>query len=284
MTRATALQVDPANTEQAQAWDGDEGAYWAQNAERFDRALGAYRERFLAAAGIGRADRVLDIGCGTGQTTRDAARAAADGFALGVDLSRRMIELGRRLAAGQGIGNALFEQADAQIHPFPAAGFDVAISRTGTMFFGDPSAAFANIARAIRPGGRLALLVWQGPEANEWIRELAGALAAGRDLPTPPAGCPGPFAQASPEAVRAVLDAAGFSRIELDGLRRPMWFGSDAEDACAFVLGLMGWMIQDLDDAGRGRALRNLRATLNRHDTGPGVFYESATWIITATR
>src|SRR5215468_3514402 len=153
MAEAAALHVDPANAEQARAWDGDEGAYWAQNAERFDRAVAAYRERFLAAAGIGRADRVLDIGCGTGQTTRDAARAAADGAALGVDLSGQMIALARRLAARQGIANARFEQADAQIHPFPGHWFDAAISRTGTMFFADPTTAFANIARALRPAG-----------------------------------------------------------------------------------------------------------------------------------
>jgi SAM-dependent methyltransferase len=284
MTEATALHVDLANAEQARAWDGDEGAYWAQNAERFDRAVGAYQERFLAAAGIGRADRVLDIGCGTGQVTRDAARAAADGSALGVDLSGQMIELARRLAAGQGIANARFEQADAQIHPFSSHSFDVAISRTGTMFFGDPAAAFANIARALRPGGRLALLVWQGPEANEWIAELSGALAAGRDLPAPPAGAPGPFAQADPEAVRAVLAAAGLTHIEVDGLREPMWFGADAENAHAFVLGMLGWMLRGLDETARGQALDNLRATIAAHDTGHGVFYQSATWLICATR
>ena len=160
----------------------------------------------------------------------------------------------------------------------------MALSRTGTMFFGDPAAAFANIARAIGPDGRLAMLVWQGPAANEWIRELTGALAAGRDLPAPPAGSPGPFAQADPEAARAVLAAAGFTRITIDGLRRPMWFGADAEDALAFVLGLMGWMLDGLDDAGRSRALRNLRATVNAHEGGHGVCYDSATWMITATR
>ena len=180
MTEATALHMDPANAEQAQAWDGDEGAYWAQNAERFDRAVAAYHQRFLAAAGIGRADRVLDIGCGTGQTTRDAARAAADGVALGVDLSGQMIALARRLAAGQGIGNARFEQADAQIHPFPSHSFDAAISRTGTMFFGDPAAAFANIARALRPGGRLALLVWQEPRASEFPSAAAAPAYSSR--------------------------------------------------------------------------------------------------------
>ncbi len=203
---------------------------------------------------------------------------------LGVDLSGQMIELARRLAAGQGIANARFEQADAQIHPFPAASFDVAISRTGTMFFGDPTAAFANIARALRPGGRLAMLVWQGPEVNEWIRELTGALAAGRELPVPPSGAPGPFAQADPGAARAVLAAAGFTHIEVDGLRQPMWFGTGAEDAHTFVQELMGWMLQGLDDNRRGRALDNLRATLSAHDTCRGVLYQSGTWLICATR
>jgi SAM-dependent methyltransferase len=284
MTKATALAVDPTNTEQAQAWDGDEGAYWAENAELFDRALAAYHERFLAAAGIGRADRVLDIGCGTGQTTRDAARTAPDGTAVGVDLSGRMIELAGPLAAEQGIANVRFEQADAQIHPFPERSFDVGISRTGTMFFGDPTAAFANIARAIRTGGRLTMLVWQGLEPNEWIRELSGAVAAGRDLPAPPIGAPGPFAQADPDAVRAVLAAAGFADVELEGLRQPIWFGSNAEDAYAFVVGLMAWMLQGLNDAGRAQALANLLATLSAHDTGHGVFYESAAWLARATR
>jgi SAM-dependent methyltransferase len=284
MAEATALHVDPANAEQARAWDGDEGAYWARNAKRFDQAVAAYHDRFLAAAGIGRADRVLDIGCGTGQTTRDAARAAADGLALGVDLSGQMIALARRLAAGQGIANARFEQADAQIHPFPAASFDVAISRTGTTFFGDPAAAFANIASALRPGGRLALLVWQGPEANEWIGELSGALAAGRELPAPPAGAPGPFAQADPEAARAVLAAAGFTHIGLEGQREQMWFGPDPEDAHRFVLGLLGWMLHGLDDNQRGQALGNLHATVTAHATSHGVLYQSAAWLICATR
>ena len=130
MTGGTALRVDPANAEQAAAWRGDEGAYWAENARRFDRAVAGYHNRLVAAGAIGRADRVLDIGCGTGQTTRDAAHAAADGFALGVDLSGQMIALARRLAAGQDIANARFEQADAQIYPFPAHSFDVASSLT----------------------------------------------------------------------------------------------------------------------------------------------------------
>ena len=151
MTGTTTLKVDPANTGQARAWNAEEGEYWAAHAGQVDRAVAAYHHDFLSTARIGGTDRVLDIGCGTGQTTRDAARAAAGGSALGVDLSVQMIELARRLAAGQGVGNASFEQADAQIHPFAAGSFDVAISRTGTMFFGDPRAAFSNIARRFAP-------------------------------------------------------------------------------------------------------------------------------------
>src|SRR6201987_3715385 len=242
------LRVDPSNAEVAKAWDGGEGAYWAAHAGHFDRAVAAYRERFLDAAAIRTAEHVLDIGCGTGQTTRDAARRASSGGALGVDLSAEMIALARRLAAAEGLGNARFEQADAQISPFGEGSFDVAISRTGAMFFGDPRAAFGNIARALRGGGRLALLSWQPAPANEWVAEFTAALAAGRDLPAPAPGSPGPFALADPDRVRQLLAGAGFTRIEIDQMQAPMWFGVDADDAHGFALGLLGWMLGGLDE------------------------------------
>jgi SAM-dependent methyltransferase len=275
-------QVDPSNAEQARAWDGDEGAYWAANAERFDEAVAAYQRPFLEAAGIGATDWVLDIGCGTGQTTRDAARRAVSGSALGVDLSAQMIALARQLVAAEGVTNARFEQADAQIYPFAAASFDVAISRTGAMFFGDPAAGFRNIARALRPGGRLALLVWQDLPRNEWVRKIFTALAAGRELPVPPPDAPGPFSLADPARMRSILTAAGFADVQLQGLSAPMYFGPDTEEAYGFVLGLMGWMLQGLDGAGRGRALDALRGSLAAHDSGHGVSYGSAAWLITA--
>jgi SAM-dependent methyltransferase len=284
VTQKTVLRVDPGNTGQARAWDGDEGAYWADNAERFDRAVAAYHGPFMAACRIARGERVLDIGCGTGQATRDAARAAGPGSALGVDLSARMIELARRLAAGQDIENVSFEQADAQIHPFGAGSFDAAISRTGTMFFADPGAAFTNIGRALGPGGRLVMLAWQGPGPNEWVRELAGALAAGRDLPGPPPDGPGPFALADPGRVRALLAGAGFTGITLEALHEPMWFGSDPDQAHRFVLGLLGWMLDGLDQAGRKRALDALTATVTAHAGRDGITFASAAWLICAQR
>ena len=284
MPEATALQVDPTNAEQARGWDGDEGAYWAEHAPRFDRAVASYHGAFMAACGIAGGERVLDIGCGTGQATRDAAGAARPGPVLGVDLSARMIELARRLAAGQGTGNVGFEQADAQIYPFPAGSFDVAISRTGTRFFGDPVAAFTNIGRALRPGGRLVMLTWQGPGPNEWVRELSGALAAGRDLPAPPPDAPGPFSLADPGRTRTLLASAGFSDVRLDALHGPMWFGSDPGDAHRFVLGLMGWMLDGLDDTGRERALNALTATLTAHAGTDGITFASGAWLIHAVR
>jgi len=284
MTDLSSLPVDPANTEQAQAWDGDEGAYWAAHADHFDRAVAAYHARLMAGATVGEADHVLDLGCGTGQTTTDAARAAHAGAALGVDLSAAMLDVARRRATEEGVTNAWFEQADAQIHPFEPGAFDVAISRTGATFFGDLVAAFTNIRRALRSDGRLVLLTWQPLAGNEWIREFAGALAAGRDLPTPPPDAPGPFALADPDRVHTVLSNAGFADVDLEALNEPMWFGRDADDAHRLISGLMVWMLEGLDESGRRSALDALRATTAAHETADGVLYESGAWLIRARR
>ena len=273
--------VDPANAEQLAAWNGDEGTYWADHADRFDRAIAGHDGPFQAAAAIQPTDRVLDVGCGSGQNTRDAARAAPSGSALGVDLSAPMLDYARRAAEAEGLTNVSFLQADAQIHPFEAASFDVAICRTSAMFFGDPVAALANVGRALRPNGRLVLLTWQPLAGNEWLEKIATALAAGREPRIPPPGV-GPFALSEPERIRAVLDAAGYVEVTVEGNRAPMWFGADAADAYQFILGLMGWMLDGLDDEGRAVARDALRAVTDAHQTGDGVTFASATWITTA--
>lgn len=280
----TSLHVDPSNTDAAEAWNGYDGEHWVRWADLYDQAVACYHQPFLDAARIHATDRVLDIGCGNGQTTRAAAALAADGDAVGVDISLPLVENARRLAREQGIANATFIHADAQIHPYEAASFDVAISRTGAMFFGDPVAAFSNLRRALRPAGRLALLVWQAAAHNEWIAAFLRALAAGRPVQQPPPEAPGPFSLADPERVHAVLAAAGFSGIELESRRGPMWFGQHAEEAYEFVtsLGLTRWMLTQLDDARRSSALHALRRTIDNHDTGTGVRYDSAAWIVTA--
>ena len=279
-----ALPVHSSNIEQLRAWDGEEGGYWAAHADYFERALAAYDEAFIAAAAIGHGDRVLDIGCGTGKDTREAARITQAGSALGVDLSSAMLDVARQRAAAEGIDNARFEQADAQIHSFESQAFDVAIGRTSAMFFGDRVAALTNVGRALRPGGRLALLTWQPITGNEWIREFTGALGADRGLPAPPPDAPGPFALAEPATIRSVLAAAGYTDTAVEAHEAPMWFGVDADDANGFVLGLLDWMLEGLDDPARSRAHEALRATLDAHETPDGVLYQSAAWVIRASR
>ena len=151
----------------------------------YDAELCAHHQHLRAAYGIGPGDEVVDIGCGTGLTTREAARAAAPGRVLGIDVSERMLERARQLTAAERLDNVRYELGDAQMHRFDPAGFDVAISRFGTMFFSDPAAAFANIAAALRPDGRLVLLVWQRHEHNEWARAIDAALGDAAEPPQP---------------------------------------------------------------------------------------------------
>jgi SAM-dependent methyltransferase len=286
MHPTVSIEVDPSNAGTLAAWDGPDGDHWVANEPTFDASLARYRQPFLDAAGIAADDVVLDIGCGTGQSTCDAARLAASGSALGVDLSARMLRRARQRAAEQGIGNAHFLQADAQIHAFDPESFSVAISHTGAMFFGNPVAAFANTARAVRLGGRLVLLVWQPLAHNQWVRDFATALAGGRDLPAPPPDAPGPFSLSDPDRARSILTTAGFTDVTLTGVEEPQWFGATADDACRFVrgLGFAKNLLGDLDHAARARALAALRAEIAAHVTSDGVLYPSALWIICARR
>jgi SAM-dependent methyltransferase len=274
------------NVEQAAAWDGDEGDRWTEHEERYDTSARRHGRRLLDAAQISADDRVLDIGCGCGGSTRDAARIAVAGMALGVDLSARMIARARERSRAEGLTNTRFEQADAQVYPFEEQGFDRAISRFGAMFFGDPVAAFRNVRRALRPGGRLALLSWRELARNEWLSALRGALAAGRTLPQPPVGAPGPFGLAEADAVRRILADAGFESIDLEEVNEPVYIGADPDDAFGFVrtLGMTKGMLEDLDEDATARALETLRTTLAAHDTGEGVLLGSSAWLITAHR
>ena len=126
----------------------------------YDDEVRRHDEVLRRAYGVQPHEHVLDIGCGLGQTTREAARMAQAGSAFGVDISAPAIERARELARAQGISKITFERADAQVHRFPQGRFDLAISRFGTMFFADPVAAFANVGRALRPDGRLVMMVW----------------------------------------------------------------------------------------------------------------------------
>jgi SAM-dependent methyltransferase len=272
------------NREMAAAWDGEEGEDWAREWKRYDRASAGHHRVLLDAAAIGVSDHVLDIGCGNGQVSRDAARAAPAGSVVGVDLSSRMLERARALARQEGLGNVRFEQADAQVHAFEPGAYDVALSRFGVMFFADRVAAFANIGTALRPGGRLAMVAWRELGDNEWVHALLHALALGRRLPVPPPGSPGPFGLADAEGVDAALTAAGFDAVDITAVDRPVWLGADADDAFTFIRGsgFVRGMTQGLDGADRARALDAARAVIAAHDTGDGVRFGSGAWLIVA--
>ena len=284
--RETSRPAGVANVEQAAAWDGEEGDRWTKYEERYEATSRRHGRRLLNAAHITADEHVLDIGCGCGESTRDAARAAVSGMALGVDLSARMIARARERSRAEGLTNVRFEQADAQVYLFDRQVFDLAISRFGAMFFGDPVAAFRNIGRALRPGGRLALLSWRELGKNEWLLAIREALAAGRTLPEPPVGAPGPFGLAEADAVRRILAEAGFAAIDLEEVNEPVYLGTDGEDAFDFVhtLGITKGLLDGLDDTATARALENLRATLASHDSGEGVLLDSCAWLITAHR
>ncbi|MGY1803871.1 class I SAM-dependent methyltransferase [Blastococcus sp. SYSU D00922] len=278
--------VDEANAQQFRAWNGDDAQDWVSNADRYEAASARYDPWLFQAAAIGTSDRVLDVGCGAGVSTRAAARLAADGQATGLDLSAPLLAEARRRTEAAGLRNVDFVQGDAQVHPFEPAGRDVVISRFGVMFFADPVAAFTNIGSALRPGGRLAVVVWQEFSCNEWLRLLVETLAAGRDLPRPPPGAPGPFALADPDAVRRILTAAGFGDVDLADVREPVLLGADADDAYAYVssLGPVRAMLGGLDEPTGERVLAELRARLAERAGRDGVLLGAAAWVVTARR
>jgi ubiquinone/menaquinone biosynthesis C-methylase UbiE len=245
----------------------------------YDEELRAHNERLRDAAGVRSGEWVLDIGCGAGQTTREAARAAAPGPALGVDVSPAALERARELAAAESLRNVSFELGDAQTHAFEAGRFDVAISRFGTMFFSDPLAAFANVARALRPGGRLVALVWQRHHDNEWAVAIDEAIGS-----TAPEGA-GAFSLGDPEATTRILERAGLADVALEDVDEPVFYGPDVAAALEWVSGFrdVSESLSRLDPDARDRTLERLRDVLAAHRRGDrGVAFDSRAWLVTA--
>jgi SAM-dependent methyltransferase len=278
--------ASPANEAMRQAWDGAEGANWSELAEGFERASTEHRKLLLHAAALSTGEDVLDLGCGNGALSLEAGAVVAPGRVVGVDLSSAMLANGRARAAAAGRSNVSFVQADAQVHAFEPASFDVVVSNAGAMFFDDQDAAFTNLRTALKPGGRIALLVWQVLENNEWLTELRQALAMGRSLPTPPVGTPGPFGLADPDHTRDLLARTGYSDIDIEDAHPPMRVGHDLESAYDFVsrIGNTRGLLDDLGAADRAAALTNLRSVLAEHTTPQGVVLGTASWLVTATR
>jgi SAM-dependent methyltransferase len=252
----------------------------------YDAELRRHTEALRRALSLQATDRVLDIGCGTGQTTREAARVARAGNALGVDISMSAIERARELARAEGLSNIAFERADAQTHRLPRQAFDLAISRFGTMFFDDPVAAFANVGQALRPAGRLVMMVWQASERNEWDMEINQALGEYRGPMTAADQGPEPFSLADPRSVEQILQAAGFAAVTFTDVHEPVYYGPGLAAALHWVRGFtyVSNVLEQLDPADEAHAVRRLRQVLAAHMTDDGIWFDSRAWIVTARR
>jgi SAM-dependent methyltransferase/dienelactone hydrolase len=245
--------------------------------DHYDDELRHLDARLREAIGVRPGDRVLDIGCGGGESTRAAARAAAPGSVLGVDISESLLDRARR----QPVDNVRYEHGDAEVQPFAAASFDVVISRFGTMFFADPVAAFHNIARAARPGARLVMMVWQSEARNEWATAIRHALGA-----APPAGRLDPFSLADAPEVEALLTEVGFTDIAFTDVSERVYYGPDVPAALELVrdMAMTRDLLAGMTSAAAEHAVAQLRATLAAHQTREGVLFDARAWIVTARR
>jgi len=248
----------------------------------YDAELVRYQARLWAALEVGPDDDVLDIGCGTGLTTREAAKAAVAGSALGVEISAEKVATARQVSEQEGLPNVWYEHADAQTYDFPAEGFSLGFSRFGTMFFDEPDVAFANIARALKPGARLVQLVWQGQKQQEWVSVVRDALASGSAAPARSAA----FSLAEPEVAERLLVDAGFEEVRVVEVREPVYYGPDPKAACDAIRSLqLGQdLLEGLDEAQTAQAYQRLLDVLAARQRTDGVWFDSRAWIITAVK
>ncbi|RII09280.1 putative methyltransferase YcgJ [Streptomyces sp. YIM 130001] len=306
MTTHTGRDTASANSAQSAIWNGAVGRHWAEHHTRYDAMLAGVNDALFQAAAITDCDRVLDIGCGTGATTREAARRTPNGHAVGVDISAPLLARARSATDAEGVRNVSYELGDAQTHAFPKAGYDVAVSRGGVMFFADHRAAFTNVARALRPGGRLAFICPQtpGPDSHEarvmtLFQSLLDEETEGTDLTrgtattgtTDGTNAPGapraPRSDASnargamtslaePVAIRRAL--AGFSSVRTAAVRIAAHWGKDPAAAVEFVLS------RTPDRAVPGATRDRLARAFEPYASPSGIRVPASVWLVTAVR
>lgn len=272
----------PSNADQIAFWNGDAGEKWVKAQNRLDAMLAPITAEVLKAASVKPGERVLDIGCGCGETSIVLAKAGAR--VTGVDISRPMLARAKQRAAESRIDAFDAIEADASERKFDAT-YDLLFSRFGVMFFADADAAFANLRKALKPGGRLAFACWREPRANEWVSVPVGAIRP-HVPPQPPLGPedPGPFAFADLARVRRILANAGFDSIAARPFDSPMQLGETFEDALAHIqdFGPVARMMAPASDAEKAKAAAALRHALEPYASKKPIALGGATWIVTA--
>ncbi len=268
------------NAAQVAYWNEQVGDVWAEFQPQLDRQLEPLGAAGMAALALQPGERVLDIGCGAGATTVQLAAAVGPtGTAVGMDISRPLLEIARRRAPA-----LTFLEGDAQTYAFGPAAFDAAFSRFGVMFFADPAAAFTNIRRALRPGGRLAFICWRTPpESPIMTLPMMAAMQHLPPQPPPPdPHAPGPFAFADPDRVRGILQAAGFTDVTTTRHDEKVG-GGGVDDALKLSLNIGPLSRLLRENPGHTEAVvGSVRAALAAHDGPDGVKLNAAVWIVTA--
>jgi SAM-dependent methyltransferase len=281
--------VAAANREATEAWSGPLFDRFVRYRDLVADGLGAHGEKAMETHPPQRGDRVLDVGCGFGDTTQRLAELVGpDGEALGLDVSEPFIEQARREA--EGVENVRFACADVQVAGLEP-GFDYAFSRMGVMFFANPVQAFRNIRGALTPGGTLCAVVWRRKLDNDWMhraeRVVEEYLERPEETDEPTCG-PGPFSMANADTVSEQLKITGFERISLQRCDLPIKIGRDLDHAVEFnmalgpageVLRLWEGRIEEI----RPKIARELREALAEFDGPDGVVAPASTWIVSAT-
>jgi SAM-dependent methyltransferase len=282
--------VAPANEESTEAWSGPLFERFVRFRPYVAEGLGVHGKVAMAAHPPRPGDRVLDIGCGFGDTTlRLAALVGGEGEAVGVDVSAPFVELAREEAAEAGIDNVSYRVGDVQIADLGGP-FDYVFSRMGVMFFANPVQALRNVREAMRPGACACFVVWRRKLDNDWVREAERVVEAYLEHPEEteePTCGPGPFSMADADVVSGQLAIAGFEAIELRRSDLPLRMGAALDDAVDLVMsiGPAGEVLRlwgDRAEEIRPKIAADIRAALARYETDDGILAPSSTWIISA--
>lgn len=276
MTAVPALE-----NHQSTLWNGHAGHAWAEAQDLLDRLFAPIEALLVDAVCAASAQHVLDVGCGTGATTRAIARLPGR-ECVGIDISEPMLALARREAAREG-APARFVRGDAQNHAFEPGSFDLIVSRFGVMFFDDPVQAFANLRRAARPGAGLRLFAWRGPEENPFM--TTAERAAAPLLPALPARRPdepGQFGFADPDRVRRILKQSGWEEIEIAPVDVACAMPERALERYFTQLGPLGRVLGALDDDTRAQVIATVRPAFEPFVDGDEVRFTAACWSIAA--
>lgn len=270
------------NEAQVDYWNGRAGETWAAMQSALDGMLRPVTVLLTSRAGSLTGQRVLDVGCGTGETCTLWLAAGAE--VTGLDVSAPMLAVAMQRTSGK----ALIVQADASVWQGTAP-FDLAVSRFGVMFFEDPTAAFRNIATNLRPGGRLLFACWRAVAENPWVTTPMAAIHdLLPDAPAPAPGAPGPFAFADAARVRGILTEAGFVdvTIQAEDVAISLAAEGGVEAAVRFVtrIGPAGAALAGTNDEARAQAAHRLATALRPHEQDGSVSLAGAVWMVSATR